>query len=213
MEQKRIFLNDSVYHVFDRGVDKRVIFEENSDYLRFLASLVYYQQAKTDTRYSYCDFNISDRSDDLQTEIIAYCFMPNHFHLILKQINTRGIQNTMSQLLNSYTKYFNTKNQRSGHLFERKFKSVVILSNEQLLHLFRYVLLNPYSAKLVDNLNQYRWSAFNEYFSSNQINVKICHKDLVTSLFKEKADLKYFITNYADYARSLHEINNLVLDD
>ena len=81
-------------------------------------------------------------SEDYLVEIIAYCFMPTHIHLILRQLKKDGISIFMGKILNSYTRYFNLKNKRKGPLWESKFKNVEVVTDEQLLHLTRYIHLN-----------------------------------------------------------------------
>src|SRR4030042_3171136 len=99
------FVNNEIYHVYNRGVEKRQIFIAPSDYQRFILTCIYYQQLTPPIRYSLA----SDRkiNTDKLVDILAYCLMPNHFHLLLMQLDDNGISQFISKVANSYTKFFN----------------------------------------------------------------------------------------------------------
>ncbi len=190
-----------------------------------MMKLIFYYQNK-DVPLSYSSlFKISqeNREEKLKrlkkekeflVEIIAFCLMPTHFHLLLKQIADNGISIFMSNLSNSYTRYFNTNHRRSGHLFQGKFKAIRIVNEEQLLHLSRYIHLNPYSAQLVKNLKeleQYRYSSFPEYLYPHKSDY--CCQEIVIGNFKNVLDYKKFVFHRADYQRELEEIKNLLLEN
>src|SRR5438132_12702278 len=105
--------------------------------------------------------------------------MPNHFHFILKQRKENGISIFISLLINSYTKYFNTKYTRVGALLQGAFKSVIVESDEQLIHLSRYVHLNPRVSGLTKNLESYPWSSYKEYLSVPEL----CESKIILDLF------------------------------
>ena len=118
----------------------------------------------------------------------------------------------MSQFLNSYAKYFNTKYDRSGSLFQGRYKSVPISSSDQLVHLARYILLNPYVAHLTNSPEKYQWSAYKEYFS-NKTSFPICTNDPLMEIFQNNESLfKKFILDYADFARTKKDMQKLFLD-
>src|SRR3989344_6077012 len=139
------FINNHFYHIYNRGSEKRPIFENQRDYQRFLKTLIYYQIEGPKPRFSKFPSLAITKLDENRklVEILAYCLMPNHFHLLLKQVRDKGITEFLSNLSNSYTKYYNTKYNRVGHLFQSEFKAVIMESNEQLLHVSRYIHLNP----------------------------------------------------------------------
>lgn len=96
--------------------------------------------------------------------------MPNHFHFLIKELEENGTRKFISNIQNSYAKYFNTKNERSGSLFQEMFKAVRIESDEQFVHVARYIHLNPYSAFILDNINSIKvfpWSSFGDYLGTN----------------------------------------------
>ncbi len=132
--------------------------------------------------------------------------MPNHFHFLLKQLKEGGITEFLSKLCNSYTKYFNTKYKRVGPLLQGEFKAVLVESDEQLLHLSRYIHLNPLVSYIVKNLDLYEWSSYEEYINSKSKGV--CVKENVLSFFKSPASYKQFVLDQAEYGEKLELIKH-----
>jgi len=143
-------------------------------------------------------------------EIICYCLMPNHFHLLLKQVREKGISEFMSKISNSYTKYFNTKGKRTGPLLQGDFKSVHIGSTEQLIHTHRYIHINPKEGFLVKNLQDYKWSSYLEYL--NLESDPICNKKTIFEQFQSVNSYKEFISDHLGYVKNLEGIKHLALD-
>ena len=143
-----IFANQQIYHIFNRGVEKRTTFLDKRDYRRFLDSMDYYR-IKNPTRFSFKKRSTLIENVTIDTplvEILSFCLMPNHFHLLLRQIEEKGITNFISKLSNSYTRYFNVRHKRVGPLFQGTFKAVRVEDNKQLLHLSCY--MQPFSSML-----------------------------------------------------------------
>jgi putative transposase len=139
--------------------------------------------------------------------------MPNHFHFLVRQNIDSGISKFMSNFENSYTKYFNIKNSRIGPLLQGPFKAVKIDSEEQLLHVSRYIHLNPFSSALVKNIDDlinYEWSSFSEYFGLNKY--KLCQRGNIFSTFKNIETYRLFVFDQADYQKCLEEIKHLILE-
>lgn len=206
------FVNEQIYHVYNRGVEKRPIFESSRDYQRFLKTLLYYQIQGPKPRFSKF-FHPKIFKIDLSkkiVDILAYCLMSNHFHLLIKQTRDRGITELVSKLSNSYTKYYNTKYARVGPLLQGEFKSVLVESDEQLIHLSRYIHLNPISSFLVKNLGQYQWSSYHEYINDQK---GICLKEDVLGFFKSPKDYEQFVLDQADYAQKLEIIKHQLIDN
>lgn len=203
-----------IYHVFNRGVEKREIFTNYWEYQRFFETFRFYQVANPPTKFSLtlpkCRTQCVNDKDCL-VEFLCYCLMPNHFHLIIKQLADNGISIFMRRFTDSYTRYFNTRNNRVGPLFQGSFKAVRIVDDEQLLHLSRYIHLNPYVANLTNDINSYQWSSYHEYIKD--ITSKLCNTELIMSHFKNIEQYKKFTIDYADYARTLGEIKNLQIDE
>ncbi len=207
------FIKNNFYHIYNRGVEKRKIFIDEGDHLRFIQTLQYYQFSGPKPRFStHHRFKIKDFSNNPKiVEIICYCLMPNHFHLLLKQVKEKGIQEFSSKVLNSYTKYFNTKNRRIGPLLQGQFKAVPVENDEQLLHLSRYIHLNPFVSELSKYRENFPFSSFAEFISSS--NNSICVKEYILDFYKNPQDYRSFVKNHASYAKDLEKIKHLLIDD
>ena len=147
-------------------------------------------------------------------EIIALCLMPNHFHLLLRQRTNEGISKFTSNFTNSYTRYFNIKNERTGPLFQGKFKAVRIETDEQLWHVSRYIHLNPYAShviKTLKDLEDYPYSSFPEYIGKSK--TEFYDKEIILNQFKDKKSYKKFVLDQADYQRKLEVIRRLLLEE
>ena len=204
-------VNGEYYHIFNRGVAKMDIFKNSYDFQRFLKTMLYYQILGPKPRFSLFTptTNTLDKNKKI-VEIICYCLMPNHFHFLLKQLIDGGITEFISKLSNSFTKYFNTKRRRVGPLLQGEFKSVLIESNEQLLHLSRYIHLNPSVSGLVENLEEYPYSSYPEYIGLNT--QQICTKEIILNQFKSPKHYQQFVLNQESYGRELEIIKHTLLD-
>lgn len=217
-------VNNEIYHIFNRGVASQPTFLGKRDYERALETIFYYQNSNPPIKYSrFLTLSIKDRAELLENlvkeknflvEFISYCLMPNHFHFLLRQIKDGGIAKFVGNFTNSYTRYFNTKQERAGPLFTGKFKSVRIETEEQLLHVSRYIHLNPYTSFVVKTLNAleiYPYSSFPEY--TEKVDSNFCSKDVVMSGYKNLELYKQFVFDQADYQRSLDQIKHLATEN
>ncbi len=206
-------VNDNHYHVYNRGVEKRIIFSNEHDYQRFLKTLYYYQftgpKPPFSNRFRFKDMDLSHNPKIV--EIVCYCLMPNHFHLLIKQLKDNGITEFIGKAINSYTKYFNTKHRRIGPLFQGSFKTVMVENDSQLLHLSRYIHLNPYVNGLIQDLTAFLHSSYSSFIGLRFD--KLCRGDVVLDCFKNTEDYKEFVEGYEDYARELEIMKHLLLED
>ena len=216
-----IALNE-IYHIFNRSIAQQPIFLSSRDYQRAIEVLTFYQYKKPSLRFSFYNRLPKEQKDGFFVklarenkpliEIISFCLMPNHIHFLLKNLQENGINRFMGNFQNSYAKYFDTKTNRSGGLFQAMFKAVRIESDEQLLHVSRYIHLNPVTAYLIrpGELKNYQWSSYPDYLhpdkSSNYI-----HKDLILSHFKSAKAYEQFVLDQVDYQRELDKIKHLTL--
>ncbi|RJQ36949.1 hypothetical protein C4559_04435 [Candidatus Microgenomates bacterium] len=216
-----VLANDQIYHVFNRGVERRTVFGTQWEFKRALDVFKFYRFSNLPFRFSQLlklpkeerERIISEINTNAKlVEIISFCLMPNHFHFILKQLQSGGIKKFISNFSNSYSKYFNTKHERIGPLFEGIFKAVLVESDEQLIHLSRYIHLNPVSSFLIPNekLENYIWSSLPEYLEN--IDDGICSKDTVLSLFPSIESYHKFILNQISYAQELDKIKHLIME-
>lgn len=201
-----------IYHVYNRGVEKRQVFSSDRDYQRFLQTIYYYQFSGPKPKFSNQDrFRTKDFDQGPKiVEIICYCLMPNHFHLLIRQNKEDGIKEFISKVLNSYTKYFNTKNKRVGPLFQGTFKAVPTETDLQLMHVSRYIHLNPYTSGLTKDLNGYLYSSFVDYAGISDHS--ICNKEPVLTFFKGPKDYEEFVVGHSAYARELEIMKHLLLE-
>lgn len=198
------FANDEFYHLYNRGVDKRNIFLDDHDHWRFFQSMTEFNVVEPIG--SIYEKTIADKSFGRQASkttfkpqplvnFIAYCLNPNHYHFIIEQKTDSGIKKFMHRLGTGYSKYFNHKYKRSGALFQGKFKSIHIDSNEYLLHLSVYVNLNNRlhldgDSKLGRQASKFAWSSWDEYCGRNNLN--FCRRDIVLDQFKNQEEYEEF---------------------
>lgn len=206
-----VFGNNEFYHAYNRGVEKRTIFLNSSGFSRFILTLDYYRYKNPPVRFSFRNrpqIIKKTKDNSLLVEIVSFCLMPNHFHLLLKQVEEGGITKFMGKVLNSYTKYFNTKHHRIGSLFQGAFKAKHIESTEQLIHLSRYIHLNPLIDYLVKDLNTYNYSSYLEFISNR---IGFCQKQYILSNFNNYLNYEQFVLDQEDYARSIKMIERVIL--
>ena len=210
-------VNNEVYHVYTRSLDNYITFKDESDFTRAIETIKFYRYGKVPISFStYLKtknkkiFSLKYELDinNSVVEIIAYCIMPTHLHLILKQLTDNGISSFIKNSLDSYTRYFNNKYSRRGTLWQGRFKSVYVESNEQLLHLTRYIHLNPTTASLVKNPEEWPYSSYLEYL--NKSNNKICNYEEYLDM--DMKDYKKFVDDRKDYQKELGLIKHLAFD-
>lgn len=145
----RSMSNTGIYHVMLRGNERKQIFVDDEDKQRFVDTLQYKCQKEYAVLY-------------------AYCLMDNHVHLLIGVINNK-LDVLMKRISVSYVYYFNRKYKRIGHLFQDRFKSESVESEQYLLEALRYILNNPVKAGMVKSPFEYKWSSSYEYIKKNSI--------------------------------------------
>lgn len=218
-------VTDYVYHVFNLGIDHRATFTDLREYRHAKGALGYYRFTAPPVRFAYfLDFNAEKQIQIIKdlhakgeklVKCLAFCFMPNHFHFLLQQVVNNGISKFMSNFQNSYTRYFNVKHSRKGPLFLDQFKAVRIETDEQLVHVCRYIHLNPSTAYLIKDimeLESYQWSSFSEYLYPNSKDSAIAEPELVLSKFNGVVAYKNFVFDQGDYQRQLNRIKHLTIE-
>lgn len=208
------FAPGELYHVFTRGIERRDIFLSNQDRLRFLDLLVYYMTQEKPMSFSTAiklkqQQAVKTAENGGLVNLLCYCLMDNHVHLLLHENTEHGISTYMQRVLNAYARYFNIKQDRSGSLFLHPFKAVLIDGDEQFLHVSRYIHLNPFVAHLVSNPNAYQWHSLNEYLKPKRGNR--CHTTLLGDMM-QPTDYQRFIADEADYQQSLEDTQHLLID-
>lgn len=145
--RKDKFVADGYYHIYNRGVDKRIIFLDQEDYDHFVY-LMYVCNSKKSIRLR--ELGKSFKRGDIIVNIGVFCLMPNHFHILVKENIQGGISSYVRKVLTAYSMYFNKKYNRSGSLFQGRFKSKYISNNNHFKYLYSYINLNP--AKIIEPL-------------------------------------------------------------
>ena len=190
----KIDIDDSYYHVYARGRGKQPIFQDDEDYRVFLNLFKRYLSINesldgSGRRYHH----LRD-----QVELLCYCLMPNHFHLLLCQIEKGAMSQLMRGLMTSYSVYFNKKYETSGPLFESRYKASIIATDAYLMHISRYIHLNP------DDWRAYPYSSIHAYFGIGQ--PEWLQQQKIIDLFGTTPIYADFLDDYADYKKSLEEI-------
>lgn len=147
----KIFIENGYYHIYNRGVEKRNIFLDDQDYSVFLSYL---------KKYLDPSLGSDPKSLAQEVDLLAFCLMPNHFHLLVKQISKDGVTKLIRAVCTKYVMYFNAKYKRVGTLFQGKYKAALILDDSYLIHLSRYIHLNPGS-----DPKSYTYSSYKHYLN------------------------------------------------
>lgn len=210
MARKTVFAIGEYYHVYNRGVDKRVIFEDTADFDRFLQSLVEFNTPEpigslyensfrkklllggSTSKLPQEEKGKESESSERLVEIVAYCLNPNHFHLLLTPVLDQGVEKFMQRLGTGYTMYFNNKYDRSGALFQGKFKAIHIDSNAYLLHVSAYINLNNRVHQLGGSTSKSSWG---EYVSPGGSQGSLCQKEHILDQFRDTQDYRAFAEN------------------
>ncbi|MFZ4621899.1 MAG: transposase [Bacteroidota bacterium] len=183
--RKILFEKGKYYHVYNRGCNRLDIFREEENY-RFLTE------------------KIASSANDCHISVIAYCLMPNHYHLLVRQDSDVPVSRFIQTIFNSYTKAFNKRYERTGTLFEERFEAKEVDTDEYLIHLSRYIHLNPVKAKLVPACEDWEFSNYREWIGLRQS--LLFDTDLTSTLSKNFTSYKSFVGEY-NVARS----NDLLL--
>ncbi|MGB9681288.1 MAG: transposase [Minisyncoccia bacterium] len=215
---------EGIYHILNRGVDQRKIFLDERDYLRFIHNLFEFNDEKPAPNNNFyfqknflSDFKFNQEKErrELLVEILAFCLMPNHYHLLLIPLKEGAISLFMQKLDVGYVKYFNQKYQRKGTLFEGKYKSILIKEEAHFIHLPYYIHFNPLDLKFpewrkgelrdyqkaIRFLNKYRWSSFLDYIGEKNF-PSVIRKDFLLKFFNGSQSYKK--ASY-DWLKSLNQ--------
>ncbi|MFA6253733.1 MAG: transposase [Candidatus Paceibacterota bacterium] len=214
-----------IYHIYNRGVDKREIFGSDDDRKRFLACLRHFNDA--DQARSIEGYNEKSKVPDNReklVEILAFVLMPNHYHLLVKPLVENGVSEFMRKLGVGYTHYFNIKYERSGTLFQGKYKFVRIEDDEQLNYIPFYIHFNPAELvesrwkeheiadknRLLEFLRSYQWSSLNDYLGNDHFS-RIINKEFLTGFLGTPSELEKEVEEWLEEI-SLPNYTNLWIE-
>ena len=211
--RKVILATDETYHIFNRSLRQVPIFTNKRESYLFLMAARYYLQPNPPVKFSIYRQQQNKYQVNLSktlVKIIAYCLMPNHFHFILTQLEGDGIKTFIHKLTCSYSHYFNIKHEQKGSIFESKFKAVRVENQEQLIHLSRYIHLNPVTDFLVEDPEEYSYSSYKIYLTKEKVDF-VDPSDVLVD-FKSVESYKKFVLDQKDYQRELNKIRHLLFE-
>jgi len=209
-------MEQNFYHVLNRGVDKRDIFLDKQDYLRFIHDLYELNnedRVETTSRIFKADPGMTNSANRKKRKIIvdvlAFCLMPNHYHLLLSPRIKNGIPLFMQKVNMGYSKYFNQKYEREGTLFQGRYKNILITDNTHFLHLPFYIHFNPLDLshpgwrdnkisnpkKALEFLESYRWSSHLDYLGIKNF-PSVLNMNLLREIFDGQSGYKKLTNSY-----------------
>lgn len=197
--KKPVFVSGEIYHLYNRGVEKRDIFIHDKDRTHLVYILHEFNNTESVDSFRYrrkLPYEVQPRTGDELVEILAFCLMTNHFHLLVRQKQEKGIVRYMQKLGTGYTMYFNKKYERVGPLFQGRFKAVLVQKDLHLRCLVHYIHFNPLDfvepgwreqkirshKDALTFLRFYRWSSFRDYIGESNFPF-VTIRDFIWSLF------------------------------
>lgn len=189
----KVYVSETYYHLYNRGWNRTEIFREDGDYEYFEWLLARHLSPDPVKDTKGREFRHLREDVDL----VAYCLMPNHFHMLIYQRDDHTIAQLMSSVLTAYTMYFNRKYTRRGSLFESTYKAVPILEDAQLIHITRYIHLNHSS---------YRTWPYSSYKDYLRIPREWIEPKNILELFDSKEKYKEFVDDYESLQRERDRI-------
>ncbi|MEA1929689.1 MAG: transposase [Patescibacteria group bacterium] len=218
MTRRFKFAPGEYYHIYNRGNDRRSIFLSGKDRDRFLALLYVCNSGEVLHLSDYPQTSLlkllSLPRSSVLADIGAYCLMPNHFHLLVRENEEGGISRLMQKLLTAYTMYFNRKHQHTGSLFEGRFRARHVSDDRHLQYLFAYIHLNPVKVRDPDNwekktildtdeavrfLNTYPYSSFLDYLGRNRGEGAIINPSAFPEYFSVPSDFSDFVQDWMSF--------------
>lgn len=192
---EKIYVSEAYYHIYNRGVAKQVIFEDDQDYSVFLSLLKRYlcqEPARDKQGREYPNYHEG-------IELLAFCLMPNHYHMLVYQSDPQAMTKLLRGVCTAYTMYFNKKYQRVGHLFQGRFKASMITNDAYLQHISRYIHLNP------ENYDKWEFSSLAYYLGAKHTDWLVPNK--ILELFKV-GGYKTFVSDYEEHRAMLKILKN-----
>lgn len=231
--RKDNLVSGEIYHIYNRGVDKRDIFMDDEDHFRFIHDLYEFNDKNPAIILNnYLNKKICSQSlevglpkiqrkaREMLVEILAFCLMDNHFHLLVRQKTDNGITEFMRKIGTGYTNYINKKYDRNGALFQGKFKSVHVEKDAHLMYLPIYIHFNPLdyefkewrqgkikdTKKALEFLANYRWSSYQDYIGQKNFS-SVISKDFILNRLGSEEKYKKEVTNWLKSFEDIYEQN------
>ena len=231
--QKVELLNNELYHVVLRSVGDTIVFKDINDYYRGIFSIyelntkdlvTIRERRKTRLEQKKTNRGPTPDTRDKFVEVLAFCFMPNHIHLLLKQLKDSGISQFMQKVGTGYAVYFNNKYNRKGHLFNR-FKAVHIKTNDQFKNTFVYIHINPTDLiesgfkekgvknpkKVISFLENYKWSSYQDYLGRKNF-PSVTVRDFLLNVMGGENGCREAVEDWIKHKGEISQFSNIILE-
>lgn len=222
--RRQQFETGKIYHIVTRGIDNNLLFKNIDDYYRGIFSIYEFNTIKLIKIRERRKARLKEKQIEkitgptgvdtrsLLVEVLVFCLMPNHIHLLLKQVQDGGMIKFMSKFGSGYGGYFNRKYGRKGYVFQNRFRSIEIKNDEQLKIVFAYINTNPISIidsnwkkgkvqdlnKIIEFVENYKWSSYPDYLG--RINFpSVTNRKFISELFNNEKDCKQFVDSWVQY--------------
>ncbi len=203
----KMFAPGCYYHLFNRGNAKELVFKDEDDYRFYLYRL---KENIVGQSFGGVGRYVRKVLPEGAFTLVAYCLMPNHFHLLIRQNSDVPLNELLLRVATSYSKYFNKKYQRVGHVFQDQFKAILVNTDEYLLWLAAYIHANPVTGGLVSKPEDYTWSNYQDL-----IRVRpgtLCDPSVVLSSFRTVGEYTTFVSQAASLIRQRRDMKEYLLD-
>lgn len=212
--KKNYYKKGEFFHIFNKSIATFLIFKNKKTINRFLQALDFYNSITRrkslseylNTTYGFIP-NLLIPKENSIVKIIAYCIMPDHYHLLVKILKDNLLSKYINDVENSYTRFFNLLIKRKGPLWQSRFKAVRIINNEQLLHITRYIHLNPTSRNLCQKPEEWLFSSYNFYISEKNLSCFLPEITISNPKF-----YKSFVNDRKDYQKNLRRIKKITFE-
>jgi len=227
--RKQQFLNNKIYHIILRGIDDNLIFKDTDDYYRGIFSIYEFNNAIPVNIWKRRKQRAKEKagrdpvspSRELLVEVLEFCFMPNHIHLLLKQLKDNGITKFMAKVGAGYGGYFNRKYNRRGYVFQNRFLAVPIKNETQLKVVSTYIHTNPISLvepnwkekgikdpkKVIEFLEKYKWSSYLDYVNKKNF-PSVTEREFISEIMGGENGCAEFVESWIQYKKGLKEFND-----
>ena len=238
--RRQQFANNDIYHITLRAIDENLIFKDVDDYFRGIFSIYEFNDLnpvtiqerrrirrlfKDKTSRGPSSISFEDKRDKM-IDIMCFCLMPNHVHLLLKQVKDNGILKFMSKIGTGLGGYFNRKYERQGHVFQNRFNAVPIKTDEQLRAVVAYICTNPLSLKYPEwkkiriedfekalaFLEEYKWSSYPDLIGIKNF-PSITQRNFILETMGGPEGCKEFVRGWIEYKGEPDKYNDLFLED
>lgn len=197
------FTAEAYYHVYNRGIEKRDIFQDDTDYIVFLGLLKKYLIGDMSAKASKNRHKHKTFGEQLQ--LLSYCLMPNHYHLLFYQSQDKAITDFTRRVMTGYVMYFNAKYKRVGPLFQGNYKASQINADAYLQHISRYIHLNP------DDFENWPYSSWQYYTGAKS--APWLDTKRVLSMFTGRKEHTEFVHDYQNTKRENDELKWQLAND